>query len=329
MAQMDTLIGTDLSVAAEYLTNGEAVAIPTETVYGLAANALDEAAVMKIFRLKERPSFDPLIVHMESGDRLPVYAHEIPPSAYLLAQAFWPGPLTLILKKKSLIPDLVTSGLETVGLRVPSHPLTIQLLEQLPFPLAAPSANPFGYVSPTTAHHVADQFHGNIPYILDGGECRVGIESTIVGFDEMGRPVIYRLGGIALRDVEAIAGKARLLVSTSSNPKAPGMMKSHYAPRIPVVCGDIQTLAKAHHDKKCALLCLQSPAKIPDNIMNVVTLSPSGDLQEAARYFFASLRTLEQSGADLIIAEWMPERDLGPAINDRLRRAAANKDDPS
>lgn len=326
---MDTLIGTDSNQAAGHLTNGEVVAVPTETVYGLAANALDEAAVMKIFRLKERPAFDPLIVHIESVDRLPVYADDIPPSAYLLAKAFWPGPLTLILKKKSLIPDLVTSGLDTVGLRVPDHVMTRQLLEALPFPLAAPSANPFGYVSPTTAHHVADQFHGKIPYILDGGPCRVGIESTIVGFDEQGRPVIYRQGGIALRDVEAVAGKAVLMVNNSSNPKAPGMMKSHYAPKIPLICGDIQPLAMAHHDKKCALLCLQSPAKIPDNIMNVVTLSPSGDLQEAAHHFFAALRALEQSGAELIIAEWMPERDLGSAINDRLQRAAAKSDDPS
>lgn len=326
---MDTLIGTDPSVAAEHLTNGEAVAIPTETVYGLAANALEEAAVMKIFLLKERPVFDPLIVHIESIDRLPVYAEEIPPSAYLLAKTFWPGPLTLILKKKSLIPDLVTSGLDTVGLRVPSHPLTIQLLEQLPFPLAAPSANPFGYVSPTTAHHVADQFHGKIPYILDGGPCRVGIESTIVGFDEQGRPVIYRQGGIALRDVEAVAGAAKLMLSTSSNPKAPGMMKSHYAPKIPLVCGDMQSLAKVHRHKKCALLCLTPPGEIPQNIVTVVALSPSEDLQEAARHFFSSLRTLEQSGADLIIAEWMPDRDLGPALNDRLRRAAAANEDPS
>ncbi|MFZ4635519.1 MAG: L-threonylcarbamoyladenylate synthase, partial [Saprospiraceae bacterium] len=191
---MDTKIGSDLSRAVHLLNDGYLVGIPTETVYGLAGNALNPAAVASIFEAKNRPSFDPLIVHISDATELTRYALTLPEAARRLASLFWPGPLTLLLPRRAVIPDLVTSGLDRVALRVPAHEMALQLLQALDFPLAAPSANPFGYVSPTTAQHVVDQLGGRIPYVLDGGACAVGLESTIVGFEADG-VVVYRLGG--------------------------------------------------------------------------------------------------------------------------------------
>ena len=188
------MIGTALSTAIELLRRDEVVAIPTETVYGLAGNALYPKAIASIFEIKNRPRFDPLIVHASSVERLSQYANAFPEAARRLADQFMPGPLTLLLDKAAIIPDLVTAGSPRVALRVPNHPLTLSLLQQLDFPLAAPSANPFGYISPTTAQHVADQLGSQIPYILDGGPCQVGVESTIVGFED-GQAVVYRKGG--------------------------------------------------------------------------------------------------------------------------------------
>ncbi|MES2733756.1 MAG: L-threonylcarbamoyladenylate synthase, partial [Bacteroidota bacterium] len=185
-------IGTNISHAIDLLQQGEVVAIPTETVYGLAGNALNTKAVARIFSVKNRPTFDPLIIHTNSLEKVLQFVDEMPAQAKTLAQACWPGPLTLLLPRKDSIPDLVTSGLDTVAVRIPNHSLTLSLLEALEFPLAAPSANPFGYISPTTAEHVYNQLGKKIPYILDGGPCLVGIESTIVGFED-GEPTIYRL----------------------------------------------------------------------------------------------------------------------------------------
>lgn len=319
---MHTVTGTDIDEAARLLSLGETVAIPTETVYGLAANALSEAAVLKIFKTKQRPEFDPLIVHVPSVEAVSLYADEFPEQAQLLAEKFWPGPLTLILKKKSVIPDLVTSGLDTVGIRIPRHELTLKLLRSVDFPLAAPSANPFGYVSPVTAAHVADQFNGKIPYILDGGKCDVGIESTIVGFSE-GECVVYRLGGLSVEQLREAVGEVRLFLNVSSNPRAPGMMKSHYAPHIPVRFGRAEELLKEYPENKCAVLCLKRDFPDASNIHTVIETSPKGNLDEAASNLFSALRSLEHSGADLIIADQFPEKGLGIAINDRLRRAMA------
>ena len=190
-------IGKDIEKSAALLASGELVAIPTETVYGLAGNALDEKAVVQIFKSKNRPRFDPLIVHVAGIDQVYNYVESIPEELKALAEAFWPGPLTLLLTKKSIIPDLVTSGLGKVGVRVPNHALTLSLLERLDFPLAAPSANPFGYISPTSASHVQDHLGDKLAYILDGGHCEVGLESTIVGMEE-GQVIIYRLGVILM-----------------------------------------------------------------------------------------------------------------------------------
>ncbi|GAB2773726.1 L-threonylcarbamoyladenylate synthase [Rhabdobacter roseus] len=300
------------------MENGELVGIPTETVYGLAANALDPKAVLSIFETKNRPSFDPLIVHIDSVAKVPVLAAQVPPLALQLAEAFWPGPLTLLLPKRAIIPDLVTAGLDTVALRVPAHPLTLELLRSLAFPLAAPSANPFGYISPTTARHVAEQLGAQVPYILDGGECGVGIESTIVGFPE-GQPTIYRLGGLSVEAIERVVGPVQLMPHSSSNPQAPGMLKSHYAPRKPFFLVAKETMEKVPEDGY--LLFDTYLDEVPAKYQRV--LAPGGNPSEAAHHLFAYLRELDALPVSRIWAEPVPDAGLGRAINDRLRRAAA------
>ena len=297
------------------------VGIPTETVYGLAANALDPDAVVRIFQVKNRPSFDPLIVHTDSLAKASAFVTDIPDAARQLAERCWPGPLTLLLPRKPVIPDLVTSGLNTVGVRVPQHPLTLKLLQSLPFPLAAPSANPFGYISPTTAQHVADQLGQQVPYILDGGPCRVGIESTIIGFSE-GGPVVYRLGGMALEDLEAVVGPVAVRDHSTSNPLAPGMLSSHYAPRKPFVLKSVDELLAFYPPERIGVLTFQrTTPRIPAENQRV--LSPSGNPSEAAKNLFAAMRELDALDLDIIAAELLPQTGLGRAINDRLRRAAA------
>lgn len=319
---MKTEIGKQVDRAVALLTAGELVAIPTETVYGLAANALNPSAVFNIFKVKERPSFDPLIVHIPKVDVLDLYAHSVPLRAYDLAMAFWPGPLTLILPRKSVIPDLVCSGLDTVGLRQPSHLLTLELLNQLEFPLAAPSANPFGYISPTTAQHVYDQLHDKLPYILDGGPCSVGVESTIVGFE--GEDIfIYRLGGLTLEEIRKVAPQCRLKLNTSSNPVAPGMLKSHYAPQHPFYIGDISQLLKQFSGKRLGVLSFKSNFSDAQFVEVNEVLSKEGSLDEAAVRLFSAMRVLDASSVEVIIGEWVPDEGMGRAINDRLQRAAS------
>ncbi|MBX3102730.1 MAG: threonylcarbamoyl-AMP synthase [Bacteroidetes bacterium] len=311
---------TAVPQAARYLLDGQLVAIPTETVYGLAGNALDAAVVAEIFRVKNRPSFDPLIIHGHSPEQLFALAASVPAGARQLADAFWPGPLTLLLPRGPEVPDLVTAGSPFVALRVPRHPLTLALLRSLPFPVAAPSANPFGYVSPTTAQHVADQLGDQIAGILDGGPCEVGLESTIVGFPD-GKPAIYRRGGISQEAIEALLG---LVEQAPANPLpvAPGMLARHYSPATPLILGDIPALlATAPEPHKVAVLSFSRPYRsgYPQDIV----LAPDGQLATAARHLFAALRTLDASGMVQIIGEWLPDEGLGRAINDRLRRAAA------
>ncbi|MCS6796546.1 MAG: L-threonylcarbamoyladenylate synthase, partial [Raineya sp.] len=208
------MISTDIDLAEKLLRNNQLVAIPTETVYGLAGNAFSEEAVAQIFAVKNRPTFDPLIVHSDSLEKIKNFVSDFPEKAMILAQKFWAGSLTLLLPKKSIIPDLVTAGLPTVAVRIPKHPLTLQLLQRLDFPLAAPSANPFGYISPTTAHHVAEQLGEKIPLILDGGICSVGVESTIVGF-EGDKAIIYRLGGISVESIQETIGEVEVKTHSS------------------------------------------------------------------------------------------------------------------
>lgn len=311
-------IGTDISLAKKLLEQGKLVGIPTETVYGLAANALDAEAVTQIFVVKERPKFDPLIVHIASVDQAEKYVKALPEKAVELARHFWPGPLTLVLPKRSNIPDIVTSGLDTVGIRCPDHKLTRQLLTILPFPLAAPSANPFGYVSPTTAAHVNHQLGEKIPYILDGGPCRIGLESTIIGF-ENNTPTLYRRGGISEDQIVSLIGSVSSRLQ-SSNPIAPGQLDSHYAPKRKFYLGDIELLKKDFSSEKTGILRFMSTNKTKDK--RELILSPSGNLEEAASNLFASLRKLDQMDVDVIIAERVPDLGIGKAINDRLQRAA-------
>ena len=314
-------IGDDILKAKTLLEQGELVAIPTETVYGLAGNALNAAAVAKIFSVKGRPQFDPLIVHVPNVNAVHEYVVDIPEKAYALAQKFWPGPLTLLLQKKSIVPDLVTAGLETVGIRCPDHPLTQDLLKILSFPLAAPSANPFGYVSPTSPEHVNEQLGNKIKYILDGGKCEVGIESTIVGIED-GEPVVYRMGGLSIEDIESVIGKVKIQTHSSSNPRSPGQLESHYAPAKKVFVGKIEELLLEYPAHHVGLLTFQNDFNTP----NQYILSPSGTLEEAAQNLFEALRAFDKMDVDVVFAELVPDVGIGRAINDRLKRAAATAD---
>ncbi|QMW06449.1 L-threonylcarbamoyladenylate synthase [Spirosoma foliorum] len=313
-------IGTNTQLAKEFLEAGNVVGIPTETVYGLAGNAFNLDAVLKIFQVKNRPSFDPLIIHTDSLEKLDQFVTDIPEPAQKLAEVYWPGPLTLLLPKRDLIPDLVTAGLPSVAVRIPNHPLTLDLLRSLDFPLAAPSANPFGYISPTTAQHVADQLGDQIPYILDGGPAGVGIESTIVGF-ENNQATVFRLGGMALEQIEQVVGPVSVQTHSTSNPKAPGMLSSHYAPRKPLI------LVAAGHtpepNERAGALVFREPfGGISTDHQRI--LSPTGDLNEAAKNLFAHLRALDTLPIDIIYAEPLPNQGLGWAMNDRLRRASVH-----
>lgn len=310
-------IGTDWQIAKDYVEGGNVVGIPTETVYGLAGNALNTDAVLRIFQVKNRPSFDPLIVHTDSLEKLNQFVTTIPEQASLLANAFWPGPLTLLLPKRILIPDLVTAGLPTVAVRIPNHPLTLSLLRSLDFPLAAPSANPFGYISPTTAQHVADQLGDQVPYILDGGPAGVGIESTIIGF-ENNTPTVFRLGGVMLEKIERVVGPVSVRTHSTSNPKAPGMLSSHYAPRKPLILLSSGETPPAG-ERIGALAFRELFGGLRSEHQRI--LSPSGDINEAAQNLFAYLRALDALPVDIIYAELLPNTGLGAAINDRLRRA--------
>ncbi|HCW08609.1 MAG TPA: threonylcarbamoyl-AMP synthase [Cytophagales bacterium] len=313
-------IGNDIFKAKELLEQGKLVAIPTETVYGLAGNALDSSSVAKIFEVKNRPYFDPLIVHVPDIDSVSKYAEEIPAKAKLLMNEFWPGPITFLLTKKPIIPDLVTSGLDRVGIRCPHHSLTHELLKSLSFPLAAPSANPFGYVSPTTPQHVNDQLGDKIDYILDGGECNVGIESTIVGF-ENDETIVYRVGGLSVEKIELIVGDVKVQTQSVSNPHAPGQLQSHYAPRKILKVGNIQELLIQNKGKRIGILSFQKKYS-GEEINQQIILSHSGDLKEAAQKLFSALRELDKSNVEIILTEEVPNIGLGRAINDRLNRAA-------
>ncbi len=313
-------IGQDIEIAKHLLQSGEVIGIPTETVYGLAGNALNEDAILKIFKVKNRPFFDPLIVHIPNLGHIEKYVLDLPQKAKLLAENFWPGPLTLLLKKQAIIPDLITSGLETVAIRIPNHSLTLSLLNNLDFPLAAPSANPFGYISPTSAKHVDNQLGNQIPYILNGGDCSVGIESTIVGF-EANNAIVYRLGGLSIDAIEKVIGKVKVMTHSSSNPKAPGMIKSHYAPRKPLLIQS-SVSSQLEEPNKVGFLGFQFPhPTIP--AQNQLILSPTGNFDEAAKNLFSYLRQLDNLDIDYILTEYLPEEGLGRAINDRIRRATA------
>ena len=321
---METIIGTDIARAEDLLRQGELVSIPTETVYGLAGNGLNEAAVRKIFATKNRPLHNPLILHVAEADQLDELVLEVPPLARQLLAAFAPGPLTLLLARRpEVVPALVTAGLPDVAVRLPQHPLTRELLRRVGFPLAAPSANAFGGVSPTEPRHVQQQLDGRIPYILDGGPCQRGIESTVVGFED-GVPVVYRPGAISLEEIQRVVPTARPRGLQHAKVASPGMLSQHYSPRTPLrlvptaELGLVEGLAPA----QVGILAFQALAPgIPQEQQAV--LSPVGDLAEAAYNLYAALYRLDALGVALILAEQVPNVGLGVAINDRLTRAAA------
>ena len=317
--------GTDLILAKKLLTEGKLVAIPTETVYGLAANGLDETAVAGIFSAKNRPTFDPLILHVASIEQAQSLCTDWPEMADKLARAFWPGPLTLILPKADHVPDLTTSGQPTVGIRMPNNRLTLELLSTLPFPLAAPSANPFGYVSPTNAQHVADQLGDRIDYILDDGDCFVGIESTIIAI-ENGAPKVLRLGGLSLERISDVLGVPVLEhLNQNSNPQAPGQLDQHYSPRCKLIA--LNTMPASVIDPSVPIIYFSKQEAQRDSNNNLSDgphyyLSDSGDTNQAASNLFSTLRRLDQDNQKIAYFEWAPQNGLGRAINDRLERAA-------
>ncbi|AGC76528.1 L-threonylcarbamoyladenylate synthase [Nonlabens dokdonensis] len=315
-----TIVSKDLLKAAEILSKEELVAIPTETVYGLAGNIYSETAIKKIFEMKNRPFFNPLIVHIHSVEQVEDLAVDFPEKAQELAKAFWPGSLTLVLKKNDKVPDLITAGKDTVGIRMPNHSLTLELLRNLDFPVAAPSANPFTHISPTTAQHVKNYFDGKLEMVLDGGNCTNGIESTIVGF-ENGEPVVYRLGSISVEEIERVVGKVSVRNNKEQAPNAPGMLEKHYAPRTKTyLVQDISAFIKQHPDKKIGLL-LHSTDHESFDVSSITYLSKTGNLKEAASRLYSAMHEMDQLDLDMIIAQRLPDYDLGKSINDRLERA--------
>jgi L-threonylcarbamoyladenylate synthase len=336
-----TDIDERIQEAAGIIRRGGVVAFPTETVYGLGADAFDAKAVARVFEVKRRPYFDPLILHVCEKDWLGDLAVDVPKSARMLIDALWPGPLTVVLPKKPAVPDIATSGLPGVALRLPSNEIARDLIRAAGVPVAAPSANLFGSVSPTAAEHVRAQLGGAVDMIIDGGECSVGIESTIVSF--MGdRPTLLRPGGVALEDIEAVVGKLIIPNNDELVNQSPGRSGTHYATRTPLVrIGGVDEINSIGDDNsintvrinpskpiaKIGVIALSpasipNPAALPPTVVSIEYLSDTGDLREAACRLFAAMRRLDGAGVDAIAALPVPEFGLGLAINDRLSRAA-------
>jgi L-threonylcarbamoyladenylate synthase len=340
---MELLDSSDESLrrAGKALAEGKLVAIPTETVYGLGADAFNTEAVARVFEAKARPAFDPLIVHIASLADIARVASDFPPKARLLAEALWPGPLTLILPKRGEVPDIVTSGLPSVAVRFPVHPVARRIIECSGTVIAAPSANPFGYISPTTARHVAETLGDRVDFIVDGGPCAVGVESTVL--DMTGRtPSLLRPGGMPLERIREIVGEVAVPRAHGGTGAAdgeaiasPGQLKSHYAPRARLYLCDYRALpgamagfpgrAKGGGNGMAALVLDGARAEIlkATGLFDAVfALSPAGDMREAASRLFAAMHELDARGFAAIYAERVPEEGLGRAINDRLQRAS-------
>jgi L-threonylcarbamoyladenylate synthase len=313
-----------IAAAAELLNAGKLVAFPTETVYGLGANALDANAVAKIFELKGRPRFDPLIVHIADAEKLNELVDSVPPMAQTLMNAFWPGPLTFVLNKLPHVPDIVTAGLPSVAVRCPKNPIAQKLIRAADLPVAAPSANRFGMVSPTTADHVKEQFASQLSMILDDGPCEVGVESTVISFasEDHDRPKLLRPGGITLEDIEAITGPLSVNLHEENKPTSPGQLSRHYSPSTPFMIVDDLSDFESMEGKRVGLLTLQ-PSSCASQFDALEVLSETGDLSEAATRLFAAMRRLDALSLDMIVAQPVPEVGLGRAIMDRIRRAAS------
>ncbi|MFK7768089.1 MAG: L-threonylcarbamoyladenylate synthase [Mariniblastus sp.] len=313
-----------INAAAKALQCGELVAFPTETVYGLGANALDPIAVAKIFELKGRPRFDPLIVHVANPQDIEDFVEAIPELAKKLIEKFWPGPLSLVLQKKSVVPDIVTAGLPSVAVRCPNNDVARKLIDSAGVPVAAPSANRFGMVSPTTAQHVSEQFGEQLKHILDDGPSNVGVESTVIAFPSFsdGKPQLLRPGGVTIEQLEPVIGRIQVNMHEEVQPSSPGQLTQHYSPVTPLVLQEDGWKDALNEKVKIGLLAFQSPDRETD-YSTVEILSENGCLRESATNLFAALRRLDDCRLDLIVCQSVPEVELGMAIMDRLRRAAA------
>jgi len=326
---MTTPSDSDYARAVELLAAGELVAFPTETVYGLGADAANPSAVAKIFAAKGRPADHPLIVHVAGHDWIERWAEDVPDAAWELAEAFWPGPLTLILKKQAWVPAAVTGGQDTVGLRVPGHPVALELLRRFAAAgtrggVAAPSANRFGRISPTLAAHVRDELGERVPLVLDGGPCQVGIESTIIDCSR-GEPVILRPGHVTPEALGEVLGTVPAIETAAGAPRVSGSLEAHYAPRTPLKLVAADRLldflnALRHSGRRAAVLCHSQPpqAGMP-HVFRLLPADPAG----YAHGLYGALRELDQAGADLIAVEALPAGPAWAAVADRLRRAAA------
>src|SRR5271157_1649357 len=277
--------------AAAVIQAGGLVAFPTETVYGLGADALNPIACAKIFEAKQRPRFDPIIVHVSSVEQAGTLFQTIPEQAAQLIAKFWPGPLTLVLPKTDIVPDIVTAGFDTVAVRMPSHPVAMELVQDAGTPIAAPSANPFGYLSATTAEHVRNQLGDRVDVIIDGGPSTIGVESTILKIGNP--PILLRPGGLPLEAIEEVIGTVELAPPTSDAPEAPGQLKSHYAPRTPLTI--LEDPAAIPTDKQVGYLAFSTPNQELD-VAAIEVLSTTGDLREAAANLFSSLHRLDAAG---------------------------------
>lgn len=332
------ILGTtdaDIQQAAQALRDGRLVAIPTETVYGLGANARLEQALAGVFAAKDRPAFDPLIIHVASREAAGEVADFGQPWAKAAAAAFWPGPLTLVLPKKAWVPDLATSGLPTVAVRCPGLELTRRLIAEAGVPVAAPSANAFGHLSPTTAAHVAAGLGERIDFIVDGGPCRLGVESTVLDLS-MDPPLVLRPGGLSLEDIRSVVPTVQLFDRSTTSPRAPGQLPNHYAPGKPLYLWPAGGLPTAREEldsipgspkiRRPAALCfgeaVSGRLQACGLYSKVYDLSAGGNVVEAAARLFAALHELESSDCDSIIAERLPETGLGRAVNDRLYKAS-------
>lgn len=316
------MITTSLDKAIELLLNEEVIGFPTETVYGLAGNAFSEKAIRSIFQLKKRPFHNPLIVHIGHIRQLEEISAEIPMKAKALAEEFWPGPLTILLKKSTNVSDLVTAGQATVAVRMPNHPLALNLLQRLDFPLVAPSANPYQSISPTSAKHVDRYFGNQAVFTLDGGESTNGLESTIVGFEEE-KVIVYRLGALPLEELERTVGRVHMNEVNQNGIVSPGMATKHYAPKTPLILTDALSERIEQFDtKNTAVICFDKLPKVND-LESSILYSFQGHLGNAAKRLYGLLHDLDERGLDCILIEKFPDHGLGRTINDRLKRAAA------
>jgi len=297
----ELLLPSQIDEAANFIRNGKLLAVPTETVYGLGADAFNPTAAAKIFEAKNRPKFDPLIVHIADFEQIYSLAEFVPPPAQKLAKKFWAGALTIILKKKKKVPDLVTAGLDSVGVRIPDNEITREIIRKSKTAVAAPSANVFGHTSPTSAKQVLDDLDGKIDAVIDGGNCSVGVESTIISFMNE-KPVCYRFGGVELEHIESVIGKVEIAGFHGEEDFAPGRSLKHYAPKTPLY------LDKSEND-------------FPKGT-KIGYLDQSGNLYEIAQKLYGEIRNIDKSGCDVILARLVENKGIGMAINDRLRRAA-------